>query len=178
MGSPRSRHWAAALVTLGLACATTHTTSAPTKPAAPAKPAIQVPAIATTASKELTDDEVCQADGYDFAAGSEEYDGRRVLDCGVGPGTPCASDEARCDGTRHLQCYHGRLAMMDCREYCRTGDEMGVTYDHGTCAPQDGSITCTCCDFGEPGCEAATPPPTTKPTPRSPPSGAARSAPR
>ncbi len=169
-----TRHRAAALVVLAMlvmACAT-RTPPAPAKPAVTAKPAVQVPATAATTAttKERTDDEVCQADGYDFSAGSEEYNGARVLRCGIGPGTPCTGEAAHCDGARYMQCYYGRLSMTDCRELCReSGDMMGVTYDGGTCTGKDDATTCTCCDVGEAGCEKEVAQPKAKQIPLSPP---------
>ena len=155
MSPPRSRCWAAALVTLGLACAT-RAAPVPTKPAAPVKPAVQP----TATNKTPTDDELCQLDGYDFAYGFDEYNDARMLQCGVGPGTRCRSGVNHCEGTRYMSCVGDRLNMMDCRDWCReSGDEQGITYDGGSCVAKDGDVMCACCDVGQPGCEKETPQP-------------------
>lgn len=118
-------------------------------------PPVQAPAV-----QPPTDDQVCQADGFDFALKFIEHDGIRVVRCGVGSGTPCAGNQNVCDGTKLLYCLDDRLAAMDCLTLCRdAGDMTGQIYDSGTCGRRDDIVQCICCDAGESGCENAKPRP-------------------
>jgi len=97
----------------------------------------------------------CKFDGYDFGVGCEDDGTKVVFDCGFGPGTACQSgDPASCNGDIvYEECYKGKLSATDCTAYCmEIGDDMGVTYDYGSCGEQRGEITCLCCDEGDEDC--------------------------
>jgi hypothetical protein len=118
------------------------------------------PPVQAPAEQPPTDDQVCQADGWDFAHSFVERDGVRQVLCGVGPGTPCAANQTSCDGAKLMFCLDRRLAAMDCLTLCRdSGDMTGQTYDSGTCGLRDNIVQCMCCDAGEPSCENVKPRP-------------------
>ena len=144
--------WALLLV----ACAT-QKPQAPAKPAAPSALPVQATAPSVRGPGERpTDDQLCQADGYDFAYTFVENNGVREMACGDGPGTPCSGNS--CDGAHLLFCHEGRLGMLDCLVQCRdVGDAQGLTYDSGTCSVRDAIPQCVCCDAAEPGCETVKP---------------------
>ena len=121
--------------------------------AAPARPSASGGPVAE-AKASLSDDELCRADGFDFAYRFEETDDTREMRCGVGPGTACTDERMdHCSGTKLFSCVDGKMGMIDCREFCReVGDPDGVTHDGGMCKPSGGYKVCVCCDAGEPGC--------------------------
>lgn len=106
------------------------------------------------ASRSKTNDELCREDGFDFAFEIPEAAAVGVVECGVGPGTPCDPSRPRyCDGRTLLQCRYGKVTAVDCRGFCRSF--YGVTtYDDGNCMETDGRADCACCDVGEAGCAA------------------------
>ncbi len=105
----------------------------------------------------LTDgDADCLFDGvYDFSYGCID-DGVKIDQvCGVGPGTPCVnSDPDSCSDDDTLNyCTYGKLGALSCLTQCtEIGDDMGNTYDFGSCGEQEGAFKCLCCDFDDPGC--------------------------
>ncbi|PCC73217.1 hypothetical protein SAMN02745121_03056 [Nannocystis exedens] len=110
--------------------------------------------MAEPASAPRTADELCRADGFDFAYTHPDLAAERVVTCGTGQGTPC--DRARtqyCEGRKLLLCDRGKMVAVDCRMACQY---LGFTpldlHDDGTCVERDGQPTCVCCDVGEPGC--------------------------
>jgi hypothetical protein len=123
-------------------------------------PAHVAPKTVTTAPAPRTNDELCRADGFDFAYDLPEAAAEGVVECGRGSGTSC--DRSRCDGRTLLVCKWSKTTEADCRALCR-GEIRDVNnfYDDGTCAEQDGEVHCVCCSVGEPGC-------TTQPNPRRP----------
>lgn len=126
---------------------------------APAAKIVSVPGTApafVAAPAPRTYDDLCRADGFDFAYFVEvnEETGERYLECGDGPGTSC--DRARmqyCEGRQMMVCKYGKVTAVDCRDVCRFGFN-GDGRDDGTCAERDGRASCACCDVGEPGCSA------------------------
>jgi len=97
----------------------------------------------------------CDLIGFDFSYGC--IDENRVVDqlCGTGPGTPCANSDADYCGDDDIlnYCVHGKLGATSCLEQCQIlGDDMGVTYDFGSCGEQEGEFKCLCCDEVDEGC--------------------------
>lgn len=159
-------------IVLLLDCTSQRTVSTPAAPAAPepATPSSPKPAAASsstptaTSEPKPTPDELCRAEGFDFAYPFPYHEGYPHLGCGKGPGTLCRAGAGGCDGPRIRYCLYKRLTEADCHELCtQRGDMNGVTYDHGYCeAVNTKEPSCKCCDAGEPGCEHI------KPKPRQP----------
>lgn len=101
-------------------------------------------------------DENCKFDGFDFGYGCIDNGSQVEFFCGYGPGTACQTGSASSCMTDNilLSCEYGKETATDCFQKCTVeGDEMGVTYDFGSCGEQDGAIQCLCCDEGDPGCD-------------------------
>lgn len=113
---------------------------------APPRPAT----VVAPAPAPRTPDELCRADGFEFAYVAADG----VVTCGSGPGASC--DRARmqyCEGRSLHVCERGRMVAVDCREACQYhGLTPRELHDDGTCAEREGQPTCVCCDAGEPGC--------------------------
>ncbi len=166
------------LASLVAACGSTGTrvsarsSGEPLRASAPAasRSELDGPPVQAPTAQPPTDDQACQADGFDFAHKVFDRDGVREVLCGVGPGTSCAGagNQNSCDGTRLMYCLDGRLAALDCLTQCRdAGDMTGQTYDSGTCGLRDNIVQCICCDAGEPGCENIKPRPRSRERPYS-----------
>lgn len=100
-------------------------------------------------------DQQCMLDGFDFAFGCVDTGDGVTVECGSGPGTPCAPDAGGCsdDMKTLMSCKWGKTTAVDCFAQCtEVGDEMGVLYDFGSCGEQNGELACVCCDQGDPGC--------------------------
>jgi hypothetical protein len=122
-------------------------------PAKVAPVAVATAPVKSPTAPMPTNDELCRADGYDFAFDLPEAAAEGFLECGRGPGTPCDGPRHRCDGHTLLTCQWGKTTSANCRTACR-GEIRDVNnfYDDGTCAERDGVVTCACCSVGEPGC--------------------------
>lgn len=125
----------------------------PARVAPTVEPHARTPApVRTPASPAPTHDDLCRADGWDFAYDHPEAAAAGVVECGYGPGTPCDDPKPRCDGRNILMCKWGQTTAANCRDLCQGYDDSGNVHDDGTCGVKNGEATCICCNAGEPGC--------------------------
>ncbi|PCC73354.1 hypothetical protein SAMN02745121_02917 [Nannocystis exedens] len=104
--------------------------------------------------EDTTLDDTCKLDGYDFSYGCVD-DGMNIYtECGSGSGAACSGEAPSClDANTWAGCKWGKTTEADCFTLCtEIGDDMGATYDFGSCEVQDGLAVCACCDEGEEGC--------------------------
>jgi len=99
---------------------------------------------------------LCMLSGYDFSYGCVDNADAGLVEnlCGTGPGTPCDGEPDSCaDDDTLTFCAYERLGAISCIQQCQeVGDNMGVTYDYGSCGEQSGEFRCLCCDLEDPGC--------------------------
>ncbi|MCY0993708.1 hypothetical protein OV203_41610 [Nannocystis sp. ILAH1] len=110
-------------------------------------------ATPTTPPAPRTMGEQCRSQGFDFAFDDRDLGEENVLmRCGKGPGTPCERQQRHCAGRILVRCDAGRLADLDCSEWCRHSSAVMSLDVDGTCGERDGTAECVCCAAGEPPC--------------------------